>query len=56
MSIVGTVMLLVMQFVEFVRREYSAELGSRILSIPRHLFGGVKTLTLTVPVAATYRR
>ena len=56
MSTVGAVTLLVLQFVEFVRRGYSAELGSRILSTPRHVFGGVEPLTLTVPVAATCRR
>jgi hypothetical protein len=55
MSIASSATLLVAQFVELVRREYAAELGPRMGSIPPRLLGTVETLTVTVPVAATYR-
>jgi predicted DNA-binding ribbon-helix-helix protein len=56
-SIAGTVILLVVQLLEFVDRdrEHTSELASRIRAIPR-LLTDSETLTATVPVAAAYGR
>jgi len=55
MSTAGTTTLLLLQFMDFVRREHATELASRIRAIPR-LLAGSDTLTATVPVAAAYGR
>ena len=54
-SIVGTMTLLVMQFMEFMHREPATELASSVRAIPRVLTDS-ETLTTTVPVAAAYGR
>jgi hypothetical protein len=53
MSTAGTATLLLLQFIDFMRREHATELASRLRSIHR-LFTDGGALTVTVPVTATY--
>ena len=54
-SIAGTLSLFVVQFMEFLHREYAGELAATIRAIPR-LLTDLEALTATVPVAAACGR
>jgi hypothetical protein len=51
MSTIGTATLLLLQFIDFMRREHATELASRLRTIHRR-FTHRDGLTVTVPVAA----
>jgi hypothetical protein len=53
MSTTGTATLLMLQFIDFVRRERVTELASRLRAI-HTLFTDCEALTMTLPVAASY--
>jgi len=53
MSTTGTATLLLLQFIDFVRREHVTKLASRLRAIHR-LLTERDALTVTLPVAASY--
>jgi hypothetical protein len=53
MSTTGTATLLILQFIDFVRRERVTELASRLRAI-HTLLTDCEALTMTLPVAASY--
>jgi hypothetical protein len=53
MSTTGTATLLLLQFIDFLRREHVTVLACRIRAV-RHLLMVSGTTTVTMPVAATY--